>query len=352
MNILVINCGSSSIKYELFAMPGERSLAKDTLEHIGEKQAKIKDHYIGLKIVLGRLQYVDAIGHRLVHGGQEFRNPVIVNKGVISKIRTCCKIAPLHNPANLKGIIACRVILGNRIPQVAVFDTNLYSQLPDFAYIYGLPYEFYSRFGIRRYGFHGTSHEYVAREASSILKRPLGSLKIITCHLGNGCSITAVKHGKAIDTSMGFTPLEGLIMGTRCGDIDPAVIIYLARDKGWHIKKIDKMLNQQSGLKGISGISNDMRKLEVEARRGNKRAKLAIDIFVYRIRKYIGAYLTIMGGCDAIVFTAGIGQHQTRIRRMIHSRLFTHLKTKPRILVIPTWEELMIARRTYKLVRG
>ncbi len=365
MNILVINCGSSSIKYELFDMPRERSLIRGGLEHIGEEGAKIRDHYSGLKIILDRItphtnrksvaakvNRLDAVGHRLVHGGERFQKPALIDKQVISGIRACCRLAPLHNPANLEGIIAACRLLGNKLPQVAVFDTAFYSHLPNFAYIYGLPYEFYQRFAIRRYGFHGTSHEYVAGEASLMLKQPLAKLKIITCHLGNGCSITAIKGGWAIDTSMGFTPLEGLVMGTRCGDIDPAVITYLVRDKGWNINKVDQILNKQSGLKGISGLSNDMRRLEREAKLGNQRARLAIDIFIYRIRKYIGAYMAIMGGCDAVVFTGGIGEHQTKIRRRICSRLFTHFKKRPAILVIPTQEGLMIARKSYQLIYG
>jgi acetate kinase len=350
MNILVINCGSSSIKYDLFNMPEERSLIRGSIEHIGERGSRVKNHYSGLKIILSRISQVDAVGHRLVHGGERFKEPVIIDGKVISKIRASCKLAPLHNPANLEGIMAARSLLGNKLPQVAVFDTAFYSHLPDFAYIYGLPFRFYRRYGIRRYGFHGTSHEYVAREASLILNQPLRQLRLITCHLGNGCSITAIKQGRAVDTSMGFTPLEGLVMGTRCGDIDPAVIAYLACDKGWDIRKIDWILNKQSGLQGISGVSNDMRRLIKESKKGNQRARLAIDIFVYRIRKYIGAYMAALGGCDSLVFTAGIGQHQPGIRRRICSGLFTHLKVKPRILVIPTDEELMIARKSYRLI--
>jgi len=350
MNILVINCGSSSIKYDLFNMPEENSLIRGSIEHVGEKGSRVKNHYSGLKIILSRINRVDAVGHRLVHGGERFKEPVIIDSKVISKIRASCKLAPLHNPANLEGIMAARCLLGNKLPQVAVFDTAFYSHLPDFAYIYGLPFRFYRRFGIRRYGFHGTSHEYVAREASLILNRPLGELKLITCHLGNGCSITAIKRGRAVDTSMGFTPLEGLVMGTRCGDIDPAVITFLVRDKGWDIKKVDRILNRQSGLKGISGISNDMRRLIKESKAGNQRAGLAIDIFVYRIRKYIGSYMSVLGGCDALVFTAGIGEHQADIRQRICSGLFTHVKSRPRILVIPTHEELMIARKSYRLI--
>jgi acetate kinase len=352
MNILVINCGSSSIKYELFDMPGERSLDKGVIEHIGERAAEIKDHYSGIKKILARIKKVDGLGHRLVHGGEEFKAPVLIDKKVISKIRALCKLAPLHNPANLEGIIAARILLSRQVPQVAVVDTAFFSHLPNFAYLYGLPYELYKRFGIRRYGFHGTSHEYVALKASSMLKRPLGKLRMITCHLGNGCSITAINRGRVIDTSMGFTPLEGLVMGTRCGDIDPAVVVYLVRDKGWDIKKVDEILNKQSGLKGISGISNDMRQLKREARRGNRRARLAIEIFVYRIRKYIGAYLSIMAGCEVIVFTGGIGENQADIRRRICTGLFSHLKFKPRIFIIPTHEELMIAQKSYGIINS
>ncbi|MFC1658814.1 acetate/propionate family kinase [Candidatus Omnitrophota bacterium] len=350
MNILVINCGSSSIKYRLFAMPQESTLSKGAIEHIGEKGARVGSHYSGLKTILGNIGQVDCVGHRLVHGAEEFRKPVIIDKEVISKIRANFKLAPLHNPPNLEGISACLRLLGKGIPQVAVFDTAFFSHLPDYAYIYGLPFEFYRKFGIRRYGFHGTSHEYVASEAGKILKQPLGKLRLITCHLGNGCSISAINAGRAVDTSMGFTPLEGLVMGTRCGDIDPALITYLQAEKGWGVKRIERILNRESGLRGISGISNDMRRLIAAAGKGNRRAKLAIDIFVYRARKYIGAYLAVLGGCDALVFTAGIGEHQPGIRRRICSGLFRNLRMRPRVLVIPTNEELMIARKSYGLI--
>jgi acetate kinase len=331
-------------------MPKEKLITKGLIEHIGEKGSKIQDHYTGLKMILQKINQIEAVGHRVVHGAEKFRKPVLINHIVIRKIKQCCLLAPLHNPANLTGILASKKLLPG-IKQVAVFDTAFHQTLPEYAYIYGLPYEYYGKLGIRKYGFHGTSHHYVACEAARILGKSLNKLKIITCHLGNGCSITAVNKGRSIDTSMGFTPLEGLIMGTRCGDIDPALITYLLRKLKLSIREIDDVLNKQSGLKGISGISNDMRILESKSI-SNKRARLAIDIFVYRIRKYIGAYIAIMGGCDALIFTAGIGEHQKGIREKICKGLFSYLKKKPKVLVIPTDEELMIARQTYRLVKG
>ncbi|MBU3958380.1 MAG: acetate kinase [Candidatus Omnitrophica bacterium] len=352
MRILVINSGSSSIKYKFFKMPKGRVISYGAIEHIGEKGSKVKDHHQGLEIILSRINHqIDVVGHRLVHGAEEFKRPVSINNLVIRKIRQCCAIAPLHNPANLAGVLACRRLLPG-IKQVAVFDTAFHQTLPDYAYTYGLPYAYYKRLGIRKYGFHGTSHEYVASEAARALKRPLERLKIITCHLGNGCSIAAVVKGRSIDTSMGFTPLEGLVMGTRCGDIDPALVTYLMRKKRLNIYQMDDILNKGSGLKGVSGISNDMRILESKARRQDKRVKLAINVFVYRIKKYIGAYLAIMAGADALVFTGGIGENQKRIREKICQGLFSHLKKKPKVLVIPTDEEMMIARQTYKLVKA
>jgi len=349
MKILVINSGSSSIKYKLFYMPRGKMLAKGLIEHIGEKGSDYANHYEGLKSVLSEVDGVDAIGHRVVHGAEEFKKPVVIDEKVIKKIRQCSSIAPLHNPANLAGILACARLLAGK-EQVAVFDTAFHQTIPDFAYIYGLPYEYYQKYGIRKYGFHGTSHEYVAHEAAKALKKPLSKLKIITCHLGNGCSITAVDRGRSVDTSMGFTPLEGLIMGTRCGDIDPALVPHIMRKKKFDTYQMDKILNKESGLKGISGISNDMRTLEKMARGGNRRARLALDIFIYRIRKYIGAYSAVMQGVDAVVFTGGIGENQDDIRKMACLGLKGLLKKAPRILVIPTNEELMIARQTYNLI--
>lgn len=350
MRILVINSGSSSIKYKLFQMPQEEVVSQGLIEHIGEKGSKTKDHYTGLKIILGNMHSICAVGHRVVHGQELFKRPVLINRPVMIKIRQSCPIAPIHNPANLAGILACKKLLP-RVKQAAVFDTAFHQTLPDYAYVYGLPYAYYQRLGIRKYGFHGTSHEYVAQETARILSKPLNKLKIITCHLGNGCSITAIEKGKSIDTSMGFTPLEGLVMGTRCGDIDPALVTYLMQRKRLTISQIDDILNKESGLKGISGLSNDMRVLEKRYKAGDKRVKLAIDIFIYRIKKYIGAYTAIMNGVDALVFTAGIGEHQKRIRKEICRGIFSYFKQKPKILVIPTNEELMIARQTYDLVK-
>ncbi|MDD5128904.1 MAG: acetate kinase [Candidatus Omnitrophica bacterium] len=349
MKILVINSGSSSIKYKLFDMPKESLISKGAIEHIGEKGSKFSDHYSGLKTILEEFGSVKAVGHRVVHGAEKFKKPAIVDSKVIKGIRECCAIAPLHNPANLSGILACRKLLPG-VKQVVVFDTAFHQTIPAHAHIYGLPYEYYQKLKVRKYGFHGTSHEFVAAEASRILKKPLNKLKLISCHLGNGCSITAVDRGKSVDTSMGFTPLEGLVMGTRCGDVDPALVTYIMYKKNISAQEMERILNKESGLKGISGVSNDMRFLEQEARKGNNRARLAIDIFIYRIKKYIGSYLSILGGLDALIFTAGIGENQADVRDDICRGLFQYLRKKPRILVIPTNEELMIARQAYKLI--
>ncbi|MCK9430824.1 MAG: acetate kinase [Candidatus Omnitrophica bacterium] len=349
MKILVINSGSSSIKYKLFDMPKEFLISKGTIEHIGEKGSKFSDHYSGLKTILEEFDSVKAVGHRVVHGAEKFKKPAIVDSKVIKGIKECCAIAPLHNPANLSGILACQKLLPG-VKQVVVFDTAFHQTIPAHAYIYGLPYEYYQKLKVRKYGFHGTSHEFVTAEASRILKKPLNKLKLISCHLGNGCSITAVDKGKSVDTSMGFTPLEGLVMGTRCGDVDPALVTHIMYKKNISAQEMERILNKESGLKGISGISNDMRSLEQEARKGNKRARLAIDIFIYRIRKYIGSYLSVLGGLDALIFTAGIGENQADVRDDICRGLFQYLGKKPRILVIPTNEELMIARQAYKLI--
>jgi acetate kinase len=330
-------------------MPQEERIKKGMIERIGEAGSRVRNHYQGMKMILEELRGFSAIGHRVVHGAEEFRRPTLINAKVIRKIRQCSRLAPLHNPANLAGILASRKMLGD-ITQVAVFDTAFHHSLAAHVYLYGLPYEYYKRFGIRKYGFHGTSHEYVAEEAAKRLKRPLKSLRLISCHLGNGCSIAAIKNGSSIDTSMGLTPLEGLVMGTRCGDLDPAVVLFLQNRLRLNTREVDNILNKKSGLKGISGISNDMRTLLSSAKKGNKRARLSIEIFIYRIKKYISSYIGILGGLDALIFTAGIGENQRGITDRITKGLFSHLKRKPRVLIIPTDEELMIARQCYKIV--
>ena len=347
MRILVINSGSSSLKYKFFQMPKGKLILKGLIEKIGERGSKIVDHQMGLELILRKVRRIEAIGHRVVHGGQEFKKPTRINDYVIKKIEECAKLAPLHNPANLEGIKACVKLLPG-VPQVAIFDTAFYQTLPKEAFIYAIPYRYYQKYAIRKYGFHGTSHEYVAGEAARRLKKPLSKLRLITCHLGNGCSITAIKFGKAVDTSMGFTPLEGLVMGTRSGDIDPAVVTFLMRKEKLSANRIEEILNKESGLKGISGISNDLRDLKKAARR-NIRARLAIDIFIYRLKKYIGAYIMAMGAVDAVIFTAGIGENHASIRRGATQGLKS-LANKAKILVIPTDEELMIARQTYGLI--
>jgi len=367
--ILVLNSGSSSIKYRLFDVREAAKhqgvhyvlCLKGLIEKIGHPDSPVKDHRAGIRLLLNTIaaakqaklkspKEIFAVGHRVVHGGVAFNKPTLLTAAVMAKIRECADLAPLHNPANLAGIEACQEFLPD-VPQVAVFDTAFHQTLPEHAYIYGLPYEYFERYNLRRFGFHGTSHQYVAHEAARLLKRPLSRLKLITCHLGNGCSITAIKHGKSVDTSMGFTPLEGLVMGTRCGDIDPASVIYLAERERAGLAELDRVLNYCSGLKGISGISNDMREIKNAARKGNRRAKLALEIFAYRIRKYIGSYVAVLGGVDAIVFTAGIGENVPDIRQKILKGLFDFLPKKVKVLVVPTNEELMIARQTFHVVR-
>ncbi len=351
MKILVINSGSSSIKYQLFDMPAQKLLARGLIEKIGAKGSKIKNHAQGIRLILKKYKYVQAVGHRVVHGGERFKKPAIINSRVIKDIISCCYIAPLHNPANLAGIKACLRLLKG-VPQAAVFDTAFHQTIPDYAYLYGLPYAYYKKLGIRKYGFHGTSHEYVTKEVARRLGKPVNKISLITCHLGNGCSITAVKNGRSIDTSMGFTPLEGVLMGTRSGDLDPAIVTYLQRKMKFSPQRVEDILNKESGLKGISGVSNDMRVILQASKRGNKRAGLALKIFSYRIKKYIGAYLAILGKIDAVVFTAGIGENQKPVRQAIIKGLFVNLKIKPRVVVIPTNEELMIARQAFSLVKS
>ncbi len=359
MLILVLNSGSSSVKYQLYRMPKEICLAKGMVEKIGQSK-KVPNHQAAVKLVIRNLlnccqgiskDEIKAVGHRVVHGGEKFKQSTVINKEVIRAIKKYSKQAPLHNPPNLAGIYACGQLMP-QIVQVAAFDTAFHQSMPIYAYLYGLPYDSYKRYGIRRYGFHGTSHRYVAQKASKILRRPLKYLKIITCHLGNGCSITAVDKGKSIDTSMGFTPQEGLLMGTRCGDIDPAAVLYLMKRRRLNIAQTDELLNKSSGLLGLSGKSSDMRDILKLTRAGNQRAKVALEVFIYRIKKYIGAYISAMNGCHAVVFTAGIGENSPFVRRKICQGISSLIdKFKTRILVIPTNEELMIARDTYRLVK-
>ncbi|MCM8823470.1 MAG: acetate kinase [Candidatus Omnitrophica bacterium] len=358
MKILTINCGSSSIKYKLYDFPTGKLLSKGIIERIGEENSTISSHTEGMQKVfsslmeskvLENLDEIKAIGHRVVHGGEKFRYPQIINPEVMTMIEECAKLAPLHNPANLEGIKAVTSTLP-KVKQVAVFDTAFHQTIPDYAYLYALPLEYYDKYRIRRYGFHGTSHQYVAIQASKILRKPLSKLKLITCHLGNGCSITAIDRGRSIDTSMGFTPLEGLIMGTRCGDIDVASVLYLMEKENLSIPCVDEILNKKSGLLGISRISNDVRVLKEEIKKGNKQARLALDMFIYRIKKYIGAYYFILGGVDAICFTAGIGENNPDIIRKI-SKSICKVSSKTKILVIPTDEEYIIASLTYRIVK-
>jgi acetate kinase len=403
MKILVLNCGSSSVKYQLIEMDDEQVICRGVVERIGAEDAilryrpsgrldvrdvrPIRDHVEAIHAVIAALLDVEsgviqdaneiaAVGHRTVHGGEAFANSVQIDAQVIQTIADCSVFAPLHNPHNLKGIEVCLELLPDT-PQVAVFDTAFHQTMPAASYLYALPYSFYQKLRVRRYGFHGTSHGYVAQRAAVELGRPLRELKVITCHLGNGASITAVQHGQSVDTSMGFTPLEGLVMGTRCGDIDPALVLYLMHALGLTPEEMDDVLNKKSGMLGLSGISHDMREIEDEAQKGNERAELALDIYCRRIKKYVGAYAAAMGGVDAIVFTGGIGENSDIVRRRVCQDLaflgidydenanMQHVpwaKTKPdsphissgptKVMVIPTNEELVIARDTRDILFG
>jgi len=393
MKILVLNSGSSSLKFQLFEIKEkEYVLIKGIVDGIGLDNSfikyeikgnakkinkKIKNHKAALKDVLdiilnnkiiSSLSDIKAIGHRAVHGGEEFKKTVLINDKVMKKIDELSELAPLHNPANLTGMRVCKELLPN-VKQVAVFDTEFHSNMPEKAFVYGIPYKYYKGDGIRRYGFHGTSHKYVSKKAAEILGKNYDKLKIITCHLGNGSSIAAVQNGKSIDTSMGFTPLEGVIMGTRCGDIDPAIIFFLMKKEKLSVKEVDNLLNKKSGLFGISGISPDVRVLWDNEKKGNKRAGLALDILGYRIAKYIGSYIAVLNGVDAIVFTAGIGENAFYVRERILKQfgylglkldkkknennevIITAKDSKVVAMVIPTNEELQIARETFELVK-
>ena len=397
MIIFVVNCGSSSIKYQLLNMNGEQVLAKGLIERIGMEgsvlkhtptgkytvdiSAEIPDHSVGIQMALDALtneEYgvidsmdeIDAVGHRVVHGGERFTDSVLISDDVLNGIEACAEIAPLHNPPNLYGIKACMRLMYNT-PQVAVFDTAFHQTMPKVAYLYGLPYEMYVKYGQRRYGFHGTSHKYVAQQAAEMMGEHMSDLRFITCHLGNGASIAAIKYGKSIDTSMGYTPLEGLVMGTRSGEIDPAIIPFLMEKENMNAQQIDDYLNRRSGILGISGLSSDFRDLESAANRGDERSQLAIDIFAYKVKKYIGGYVAAMGGVDAIIFTAGLGENSPFMRDKICNGLeylgtridpelnklrgkqmeISIKRARVKIFVIPTNEELVIARDTLNICR-
>lgn len=336
MKIAVINSGSSSLKFKLFDMKTEEVLYSVLVENIGESSSKTKNHHEALESIDVDFSSLDVIGHRVVHGGEDFHQPIVVDDEVIEKIRALIPLAPLHNPANLEGILVAQKH-APKVPQVAVFDTAFHFHMPREAYLYALPYEMYEKHKIRRYGFHGTSHSFVMKKAAQILQKDVGELNLITLHLGNGASACAIKNGVSIDTSMGFTPLEGLIMGSRSGDIDPAIVIYMQRELGLSLDEVDKLLNRESGLLGICG-DNDVRSI-IDS--DDEKAKLALDMMIRRIQKYIGSYMALLGRVDAIVFSGGIGENSAYIRdRVLDNSMACGVKS----LVIKTDEELEIAR--------
>lgn len=396
MDILVINAGSSSLKYQLINMKDNTVAAKGLCDRIGIKgsliahtsagketvtiEKEMKNHADAIRYMLdamldknyGAIDSLDeiaAVGHRVVHGGEFFKGSVIINHEVEDAIKACFDLAPLHNPANLTGIEACENVMTG-VPQVAVFDTAFHQTMPDYAYMYAIPYEYYEKYKIRRYGFHGTSHKYVASRAAAMLNKPIEEINIVTCHLGNGSSIAAIKGGKSVDTSMGFTPLAGVAMGTRSGDIDPAIVTFLMEKENKSFAEISDVLNKKSGILGISGVSSDFRDVMSHVEKGEHRAELAIEKFCYSVRNYIAEYAGVMGGVDAVVFTAGIGENNAFIRKGCIKNLefmgividdkkneirgqeldISKNATGPRVLVIPTNEELMIAKETEKLV--
>jgi acetate kinase len=359
MKILVINCGSSSIRYKLYGFSTSSLIAKGHIERIGEEGSSIKNHSQGIKALIADilkskaikdLDEISAIGHRVVHGAEKFSHPLIITKKVIKQIKECSQLAPLHNPANLAGIIGCIKIFP-KIPQVAVFDTAFHQTVPDYAYMYALPAAYYRKYKVRKYGFHGTSHQFIAQKAAQKLGKSLAKLKLITAHLGNGCSVAAIDKGTSVDTSMGFTPLEGLMMGTRSGDVDVAAIFYIMKKEKLSLSKMDDILNKKSGFLGVSGLSNDLRVIKKAIKKGNHLAKLAYEMFIYRLRKYIGAYYFILGGADAICLTGGIGQNCPEIVAALKKDISNISGNKTKVLVIPTDEELMIASLTYGLVK-
>ncbi len=396
MNILVINCGSSSLKYQLIDMKTEEALATGLVERIGiegsiltqkangEKyivEEAMKDHQDAIKLVLSALvdkdhgviksmDEIEAVGHRVVHGGEKYAASVVIDADVMKQLEECAKLAPLHNPPNIIGINACKALMPNT-PMVGVFDTAFHQTMPEKAYLYALPYELYKDHHIRKYGFHGTSHKYVSMKAAEAMGKDIKELKIVNCHLGNGASVSAVKNGESVDTSMGFTPLQGLVMGTRTGDMDPAVVTYLIKELGYSASEVDDILNKKSGVLGVSGVSSDFRDVEDAAwNKKEHRSNIALDMFVYRVKQYIGSYAAIMGGVDAIVFTAGVGENSVEMRESIlegfeflgvdfdkeknkvRGKLaeITKEGSKVKAFVIPTNEELMIAKDTLALV--
>lgn len=395
VKILVVNSGSSSVKYQFIDMDGEKVLCKGLAERIGISGSRLihrldtkklvleremKDHEQALKLILETLtdkewgvikdlSEISAVGHRVVHGAERFASSVLIDEEVLKALEENSHLAPLHNPPNIMGILATQKMLPNT-PGVAVFDTAFHQSMPEKAFIYAIPYRFYQEHRIRRYGFHGTSHRYVSKRAAEILNRDYSNFKVITCHLGNGASISAIMNGRSVDTSMGFTPLEGLVMGTRCGDIDPAIVVYMQESLNMSLKEVYNVLNKESGVLGISQLSSDMRDIEEAAESGNKAAKMALEIYIYRIAKYIGAYTAAMNGVDAIVFTAGVGENSPVVRKRVCDYLgYLSVKidkeknnskskeaiisipdSKVAVLVVPTNEELVIARDTKEII--
>jgi len=397
MNILVLNCGSSSVKYQLIDTEDNKALAKGMVSRIGMSESllihkpfdrpevkltkEILDHIVAIENVVNILlspengvikdkSEISAVGHRVVHGGEKFSDSALITPEIMEKIKECIDLAPLHNPHNIRGINACEKILP-KIPQVAVFDTAFHQRMPKVAYVYGIPYILYKKYEIRRYGFHGTSHFFVSRRAAELLGKSLFQLKMITCHLGNGASMAAIKEGISVDTTMGFTPLEGLLMGTRCGDLDPAIILHIIAREELSLHEANTLLNKHSGMQGISGISSDMKDIIEECEKGNRGAQLAFDLYCYRIKKYIGAYAACMGGLDALIFTAGIGENSPLVRKKSCEGLeflgieiddkkneeavgkegeISSINSKVKVFAILTNEELVIASDTERIV--